>query len=232
MKKRALIGIGSLLVLLVAVMLCVLLQSIQEDYLFKKTEAYKEFSTHQYNIGQIAYLYSEDDDEGRAFGWCAGFDWRGMMAVSVGDVTLYRDLTNANNFEELVGEKGMNLISDYSEPLVFVEVDLLIKNIDALPLGDELSFNASLFSLTDSVTAGDIPFVDLGEAAFVNPSEKNAYKYFLNPGEEATIKIGWFVDASEINDGLVLVIGASGNQKYYFNIGKNEIKETPMSWAA
>ena len=183
--------------------------------------SYQEAHRYIYRIGETAYLSSEDDSEGGAYGWYAGFDWEGTLAVTVEKVVVYRDESGSNDFSALLDAEARELIADSSEPVAYVEATLRIKNIDAVSRTEDEKFNASVFPLQESIT-GDIPFVDPGEAALDNPTVKDKYKYYLEAGEEASIRIGWFVEESSLSDDLTITAGASGNDKYSFIISPGD----------
>lgn len=221
-RTKVAIGAGAIIALAILFAIIFFVYIGQQETSANESQNYKATHTYTYNVGETVHLSSKEDDEGKNYGWYAGFDWEGTLEISVDRVTAYRDQSGSNDFSGLVDLSGMKEIADYPDPAAFVKADLRIKNIDAIPRSD--FFNVSVFVLSESVT-GDIPLVDLGEAALENPTEKDAYKYCLNVGEEAVITMGWFVDESALANDLHLIIGATGSEKYSFKVSPNYIEE-------
>ncbi len=224
-RKKALFSVGALVALILVIFLVVFTQDIQQNLSGDASATYRDSHTYVYGIGQTATLDSDDDEEGVNYGWYAGFDWDGIFTISIDKVKAYRDSNNKNDFTGLVGVDGMKLISDYPSPVAYVEVSLRISNINAAPRSDEDTYNASIFFLNESITAGDIPLVNPGKAALDNPGEKDGYKYYLDPGEDAIVTIGWFIEESSLNNDLTLIVGSTGNEKYSFKISPSDLSK-------
>ena len=219
-------GVGSILALLMILVAVGFAQNILTSTSDTLNTSYQDSHTYTYGVGETATLNSFDDEEGLDYGWQAAFDWEGTFEVTLADVVAHRDPSGKNNFSSLVSPEAMELIADDSSPLAFVETNLHIKNIDATPRSydDGQVFNISVFSLQESVT-GDIPFVELGDTALENPTEHDALNYYLAPGKEGEIKIGWFVNESDLDNGLALIAGITGIEKYIFSIAPEDIRE-------
>lgn len=161
------------------------------------------------------------DDEGSPYFWHAGFFWEGTFAVTLKDVSAYRN--GENGFNGLVDSNALSHISDDLSSVALIVATLELENIDAKPVMDNF-FMASVFELQPFPSGGDYPYVDLGDAA-LNSTEKDLLKFFIGPGNKEQIKLGWFVHEADLSNDMKLVVGSTGSEKYIFDIPSTSIQE-------
>ncbi|MEF2656111.1 MAG: hypothetical protein U0M72_06760 [Eggerthellaceae bacterium] len=221
MRNRTIVGVAGALVSLAAVLLVVVfLGNVQQGTEAEQDASYKDSHTYHFAIGETANLDSAQDDEGSACFWQAAFCWEGTFAVTLKDVSAYRD--SESGFNGLADSNALSHISDEPSPVALVVATLELENIDAKPVMENW-FIASIFELRQSVS-GDYPYVDLGDAA-LNSTEKDLLKFFIGPGNKEQIKLGWFVHEADLSNDMKLVVGSTGSEKYIFDIPATSIQE-------
>lgn len=202
--------------LVLIVLLVLALDFCQEESDIDQSVSFKDSHSYSYSMGEIADLDSREDDEGSSYSWYAGFSWFGTLAVTVDKFDVYQknDIDGSDLFEE---EMFASDLSDWSDSMVLIVATLDVKNIDAQPSVDDHSFLASVFSMPDSISY--VPtFVDFGNAALKNATEKDFYRFYIAPGEEERIRIGWLVEEEYLSHDAQFFVGATGTEKYAFTI--------------
>lgn len=223
MRNRTIIGVTGALVSLVAVLFVVVfLGNVQQNTEAEQDASYKDSHTYHFAIGETANLDSAQDEEGSPYFWHAGFFWEGTFAVTLKDVSAYRN--SENGFNGLVDSNALSHITDDPSSVALIVATLELENIDAKPVMDNF-FMASVFELQPFPSGGDYPYVDLGDAALKNPTEKDTLKFFIEPGNKAQIRLGWFMNEANLLNGMKLVVGSTGNEKYIFDIPSTSVQE-------
>lgn len=222
MRNRTIVGVAGALVSLAAVLLVVVfLGNVQQGTEAEQDTSYKDSHTYHFAIGETANLDSVQDDEGSPYFWHAGFFWEGTFAVTLKDVSAYRN--GENGFNGLVDSNALSHISDDLSSVALIVATLELENIDAKPVMDNF-FMASVFELQPFPSGGDYPYVDLGDAA-LNSTEKDLLKFFIGPGNKEQIKLGWFVHEADLSNDMKLVVGSTGSEKYIFDIPSTSVRE-------
>lgn len=199
--------------------------AFQQEVKVDQGASYKDSHRSVFFLGEEAILDSAEDDEGEAFFWAAGFTWRGALSVTLDDVRVYSK--DSAGFGNMLAKAA--IVDDYYEQLdsaVLVVASFRIKNIDAVPASeDEQDFNASVFSMQEALLDEYPCLSDFGSASLTNATEKDLYRFYIPPGKEETIKLGWFVDQADLANDLNIAVGATGLDKYIFSIPSSSMKE-------
>lgn len=225
MNKNTVLSITcSLFGLLLVLMLVVFFDSYQKDADLNKGASYKDSHTYSYVMEESVRLDSHEDQEGAPYSWYAGFSWIGALEVALESVEIYQkdDFNIKAGLQEKMLVDGL---SEWSDSMKLLVATLRIRNVDAQPLADDdQSFMSSIFRMPDSISY-EPAYVDLGEASLSNSTGKDFYRFYVAPDEEETIKVGWFVDDETIANGTNFIVGATGTEKYIFEIPSESRKE-------
>lgn len=141
--------------------------------------------------------------DGLSFG--VDYDWSGVMQITVDKYEVFDSPKDAGL---TVGE--YDEISPEDKTYGFALITFRVKNIDAKPLySDDGTFHISTFNY------------NLGsEVAYFNNSaytlEQPEYLHFrLDPGEEKTMVLGFYLDTDPSDQAAELSIGSGGSDMYH-----------------
>lgn len=197
-------------------------------------DQYQEDHSYRFQVGDAVKLDSAEDDQGLdpSHGFHAGFDWKGVMDLTLEKVAEYPSLAAAGATGTRIGGDPL----DYDDaqnyqgaPVRYVECDVKLKNVDAvqefpppdLKDGADYAFGSDIFKLI-STYSDDRPF--MGTAVWFDggiPSAPPQWAglYALKPGQERTLKMIYAVPKSVLIDHLAMQIGSSGDDKYEVALG-------------
>lgn len=204
-------------------------------------DAFKQSHSYQVAQGQTLVLDSEKEEQGNPNLKNMGnvpaeaFDWSGTMDATLLDSYIYDSPTAAGmgqdtTLEGLTVDQALKEEPFDKEGARFLVCDRKLKNINAtgqmtakdLPfLGDDAAyaFNSSIFSLEsdDPAAQGESNhrYVDIADGLISNPPTSWRGLYTLRPGEEKTLKLGFFIPANLASNKYVLTISVDGSFVQY-----------------
>ena len=173
-------------------------------------------NTVSFSQGETSLLDSSKDEEGRDYGYTAGFDWSGGMEATLVSSTVYQ------SFEDY-GIKETELLSPQRESSLFLVCRLRLKNIDAVldssytnPRSDIKGFDINVFSLQAAQESLRIAYF---KGAIEDTGKGHYTLYELAKGEEKEFSIGYFISPSDLDKNMYYKVGISATcMKYIFFI--------------
>lgn len=147
--------------------------------------------------------HSTATPDGLSFG--VDYDWSGVMQITVDKYEVFDSPKDAGL---AVGEYD-ELSSEY-KTYGFALITFRLKNIDAKPLySEDEMFNIGTFHY--NLSSG-IAYFNIS----AYPSHPQYYYHYkLDPGEEKTVVLGFYLDSNPVDESPELTIGVGGTDMYY-----------------